>query len=96
MLARKRALLTLDANIAHTIVREYLQTYAYDALGLIEKFTLRSNKGKVSGDEECDLDTSLAPLNEWRYGFSSMAEREPKRLHVNFNDSKRSIVTNTC
>jgi len=78
---------TLDTNLAHTIVRERLETYAYNALGLIEKFTLRSQQGKVSADDNCDLDASYAPLNEWRYRFSPMAEREQKRQYVNFNDS---------
>jgi len=77
----------LDTNATVTLAGELRETFASDALDLIERYTARSQQAAVSADEDCDLDASTAPLNDWRYRFSPMAEREQKRQYAHFSDS---------
>jgi|GEM_PF-6725398 len=70
---------TTNDTSATDMAHQRIESYAYNALGLIEQYTTKSQQAKVSIDEDCALSAAAAPLSEWRYRFSPMAEREQKR-----------------
>ncbi|MCX6141408.1 MAG: hypothetical protein NTX15_11390 [Candidatus Kapabacteria bacterium] len=59
-----------------------LETYSYDAFNLVERFTKRKDAEPVAGGEGCVPDASTAPLDDWRYRFGPLQEREQKRQYA--------------
>lgn len=76
-----------DTNATLTLASHRIESYAYDAFGLIERYWANAVQGKVSIDTSCGIDASTGPLNDWRYRFSPMSEREQKRQYSHFGDT---------
>lgn len=69
-----------DKNTADQRVQT-LETYSYDAFNLIERFTKRKDAEPIAGGEGCLPDAATAPLDDFRYRFGPLQEREQKRQY---------------
>ena len=63
-----------------------IEAYSCDAFNLVERFTSRKDIEPVAGGEGCLPDASLAPLDDFRYRFGPLQEREQKRQYATSQD----------
>jgi len=63
-----------------------LETYSYDAFNLVERFTLKHDATMVAGGEGCLPDASTKPVDDFRYRFGPLQEREQKRQYATSNN----------
>jgi RHS repeat-associated protein len=67
-----------DAQGAQMVQRN--ESFAYDAVGLIERYRVQRDVGGMQG--VCAPDASSQPISEWRYRFGPLQEREQKRQYL--------------
>jgi len=70
---------------AGTSRSETIEEFSYDAFNLIEIYRSRRDVVAAGPETECEPDASTAPVNEWRYRFNPLQEREQKRQYLNAN-----------
>jgi len=64
---------------AGTSRSETIEEFSYDAFNLAEIYRSRRDVVAAGPETECEPDASTAPVNEWRYRFNPLKEREQKR-----------------
>ncbi|MBK7186054.1 MAG: hypothetical protein IPH85_09015 [Ignavibacteria bacterium] len=84
------ALSTRQRNkIADLYRTQRLETYEYDAFNLIERYTLRKDAVPDQPGSTCLADAALSSMDDWRYRFGPLQEREQKRQYATSGDIAR-------
>jgi len=59
-----------------------IETFAYDAFELIHRYTVRRDVAAPGAGLGCAADAAQQPMDDWRYRFGPLQEREQKRQYA--------------
>ncbi len=77
------ALQTRTQNeVADGMEVQRIETFAYDAFELIHRYTVRRDVAAVGAGLGCAADAAQQPMDDWRYRFGPLQEREQKRQYA--------------